>query len=154
MADCDAAEKLLHAAFSENRPNPRREFFTIKPESAKSALMLAALEDVTPDTEDLIPDIVERSAVESIALRRRNTSLRDINISAGEELQLCKDPTIICEVVDDFNVRFEGEVMSLSKSALRALNSIGYDKTRANGWNQWVHEGRSLNAWLNDYLAV
>jgi len=152
VADCDQAEILLHDAFADHRPNPRREFFNLEPERARSALMLGALEDVTPGVEDIIPDKAERAAVESIAKRRRNTTLSDLGIHPGEFLILDRDEGTTCEVVDGLNVLYDGRTMSLSKAAVTAINSLGYDWPSANGWQHWTFQGRPLRDHVTDYL--
>src|SRR5262245_3109540 len=78
VADCLKVEMLIHTVFADKRVNPRREFFLVEPEQAKAALQLAAIEEVTPSTEQTIPDLSERAAVESMAFRRRSTSMFDI----------------------------------------------------------------------------
>jgi len=151
--DCANAERLLHDAFADHRPNPRREFFNLEPERARSALMLAALEDVTPGVEEVIPDATERAAVVSMAKRRRTTSLADIGVQPGRILTLDRDESITCEIVDDWQVRFNGQVMSLSAAARDAINSCGYDWPSANGWQHWLVDGRRLRELVNEHLA-
>ena len=153
VTDCDTAEKLLHDAFSDHRPNPRREFFTLDPERAKSALQLGALEDVTPGVEEVIPDSTERAAVENIARQRRHTRLSDIGIQPNDILVLDSDDATTCEVVDDLNVRYSNEVMSLSRAAKNALNELGYDWPSANGWRHWTFQGRPLRDHVTEFLA-
>ena len=47
----------------------------------------------------------------------------------GTSLEFRKDVTITCEVVDDTQLRFRDEVMSLSKSADIVLREMGYEWT-------------------------
>lgn len=153
VADCTKAERLIHDAFADHRPNPRREFFNLEPERARAALMLAAIEEVTPGVEEIIPDATERAAVANMAKRRRNTSLIDIGLEPGRILTLDRDESVTCEIVDEWQVRFEGHVMSLSAAAREAINSCGYDWPSANGWQHWMVDGRRLRELVNDHLA-
>jgi len=153
VEDCEKVEALLHDAFADHRPNPKREFFTVAPERAKSALMIAALEDVTPTIDEVVPDAAERAAVESVARQRRNTSLFDIGLTAGDTLLLDRDPNTTCEVADPWRVRFKGEVMTPSKSAHQALQALGYNWPSANGWLHWTWQDRPLRAHVDDHLG-
>ncbi len=153
VPDCTKAEKLIHDAFADHRPNPRREFFNLEPERARSALMLGAIEDVTPGVEEVIPDIAERAAVENMARRRRRTSLTDIGLEPGRTLTLDRDESVTCVIVDDWQVRFSDQVMSLSAAAREAINSCGYDWPSANGWQHWMADGRRLNDLVTAHLA-
>jgi len=152
VANCLQVEMLLHQVFGDKRVNPRREFFLVEPEQAKAALRLAALEDVTPRKEDVIPDVSERAAVEGMAQRRRSTSMFDIGLETGSVLVLDKDPTVTCTVTGPWEVEFGGERLSLSKAALRAINGLGFEWPAANGWAHWTHVGRPLRDHVTDYL--
>jgi hypothetical protein len=41
---------------------------------------------------------------------------------------------------------FDGEKMSLSAAALKALRNIGYNWSSARGSDYWVYEGKTLTA--------
>ena len=153
VADVELAEKLMHDAFADHRPNPRREFFMLDPERAKSALRLGAIEDVTPGVEQIIPDVAERAAVANMAKRRRQTSLADIGLRPGTTLVLDRDETHTCEVVDEWQVKYQEQIMSPSAAALIAINACGYDWPSANGWQHWTHDGRPLKDWVTDHLS-
>jgi len=153
VEDCDLAEKKIHDAFLNDRANPRREFFNLEPERVRSILELLCIREVTPGIEEIIPDESERAAVNSMAIRRRNTSLEEIGVFPGEILTLDRDSKITCVVVDDFNVRFDGETMSLSAAAVIAINSIGYDWPSANGWAYWTYKGNRLRDLVTEHLA-
>ena len=59
-------------------------------------------------------------------------------------LTFAKDIDITCEVIDDKMVRFRGEVMSLTASALIVINEMGYDWSKISGPAYWQHNGVSL----------
>lgn len=52
-------EQLLLDAWFEQRPNPQDQFLVTKAERVKAALLLAALEDITPRTNDTTPDAAD-----------------------------------------------------------------------------------------------
>lgn len=153
VADCVKVESLLHDAFADHRPNPRREFFTIAPERARSALMLASLQEVTPGIEEVVPDPVERAAVENVARQRRNTSLFDIGLQPGDVLILDRDPNTTCEVMDAWHVSYAGEALTPSASAHRALQTVGYNWSSANGWRHWTWQGKPLTHYVDQHIG-
>lgn len=154
VADCLKVEMLIHTVFADKRVNPRREFFLVEPEQAKAALQLAAIEEVTPSTEQTIPDLSERAAVESMALRRRSTSMFDIGLEVGTVLTLDRDPSITCTVTGPWEVEFLDEAhLSLSKSALKAINSTGLSWPAANGWAHWTFNGQPLRDMVTAHLS-
>ncbi len=152
VANCLEAETLLHQVFADKRVNPRREFFLVEPQQAKAALRLAALQDVTPRTEETIPDIAERAAVASMAARRRSTSMFDIGLEAGTVLTLDRDSNVRCTITGPWEVEYEGERLSLSASALKAIRGLGFEWPAANGWAHWTYNGRSLRDIVTDHL--
>lgn len=153
VADCLKVEMLIHTVFADKRVNPRREFFLVEPEQAKAALQLAAIADVTPTTEQTIPELSERAAVESMAARRRSTSMFDIGLEAGMVLTLDRDPTITCTITGPSEVEFLGERMSLSKAAVTAINATGLAWPAANGWAHWTFNGQSLRDMVTAHLS-
>lgn len=152
VADCLNAEMLLHRVFADKRVNPRREFFLVEPEQAKAAVLLAAIEEVTPRTEETIPDVAERAAVEGMAARRRRTSMFDIGLSAGTVLSLDREPNVTCVVTGPWEVQYAEHRTSLSRAALLAINSLGFEWPAANGWAHWTYGGRALRDLVTDHL--
>lgn len=137
-------EGLLHQLFSEHRINPRREFFRIPPEKAVIALQIGGFKDVTPG-DDGAEDEVEKAAVERVRARRERISLSAIGIKPGHVLSFSRDPNRIVDVVEDNKVRMNGEVMTLSRAAIRALNEMGFPTTHASGSVYWKYEGETLD---------
>jgi hypothetical protein len=84
-------------------------------------MSLAALREIKLGDE--IFDTAEEKAEVESAKRRARFRLSMIGIKPGTELQLFRDPTIICKTVDDGNkVEYRGDVTSLSDAALQACN--------------------------------
>jgi hypothetical protein len=69
-----------------------------------------------------------------------------LGIVPGTELQLAKDPKIICTTVDDGNkVDYLGNVTSLSDAALQAHNALGDDWPSVSGPWAWTYKGKRLD---------
>ena len=54
-------------------------------------------------------------------------NFRMVDIPLGSTLTFSKDPEAHCTVVDHKSVEFDGEVTSLSASALAIVRRMGYD---------------------------
>ncbi len=150
VADMDQAERLVHDAFFDQRVTRRREFFTIDPERVRSAIKLAEIEDVTPSEDEVVEDQEDRAAIDRAKKRRSKASFAMLDIPPGTTLSFAKDPMVTCAVIDDKRVEFEGEVTSLSRSALTILHRMGYEWPTANGWAYWQLGGRTLSNILAD----
>ena len=126
VEDCRFVEARLHDAFGDHRISKKREFFRIAPERVKAALSIAAVREIKLGDE-IFESNEAKAEVES-AKRRARFRLSMIGIKPGTELQLEKDPVIICKTVDDINqVEFRGDITSLSDAALQAIRSLGYE---------------------------
>jgi T5orf172 domain len=137
-------EAQLHEAFGDHRVSKNREFFRLAPERARAALLLAKIKEVKLGDE-IFESPEEKSEVES-AKRRTRFQFAMLSIPPGTELQLYRDPKIICKTVDDKNkVEFKGETISLSDAALQAVNELGYDWDAASGPYEWAYHGKRLD---------
>lgn len=145
VKDCHSAEKLLHDAFADHRVRSRREFFRISAERIASALKLAEIRDVTPK-DDIIETEDDEAALNKARNRRGRFNFGMIGIQHGSVLEHVKDETVTCIVIDDRKVEFQGEVMSLSQAALKAINDMGYNWKAVSGPEYWEFEGQSLDA--------
>ncbi len=137
-------ENLIHKAIAKNRVSGRKEFFSIDPEQAISALQLTNGKDVTPRfqtkptaQEDKASKIVKRT-------RRENTVLKDLGIRPGTTLRLARGQNITCTVVAGNKVRFEGKTLSLSAAAVKALRKLHYKTLAAAGTKYWMLDGKSV----------
>jgi hypothetical protein len=137
-------ERHLHEAFGDHRVSKNREFFRLAPERAKAALELAMINEVRLGDE--IFDTPEDKAEVEAAKRRARFQFSMIGILPGTELQLYRDPTIICKTIDDINkVEFRGDVTSLSDAALQAVNGLGYEWPSVSGPWEWAYRGKRLD---------
>ncbi len=140
-------EKRLHQLFSDKRVNPNREFFQIAPEKVVLAIAMGAFTEVTPGKVDLpMEEEAAASKAEQAQTRKRaNINLAAINIPLGALLTLSRDEGVHATVVEGNKVKFEGQIMSLSASALEALRKLGYKTGAASGSDYWMFEGITLD---------
>ena len=157
VSDCRFVEKQLHDAFGDHRVSKSREFFRIAPERVKAALLIGAKSEIKIGEEifENLPDTTEtasevKAEVEA-AKRRGKFKFSMIGIKPGTELQLERDKTIICRTVDENNqVEYLGEVLSLSRAAVRAVNSIGLEWDAVSGPWAWTYQGKRLDDMRRD----
>jgi len=143
VKDCAKLEKTLHQLFSEGRVNPKREFFKIDPEKVVLAISIGEFKEITPGAAQI--DVEEQAALEKAKSRRPRLKLDALGIKAGDVLTLSRDENITATVLDDGKVDFQGEVLSLSAAALKALHSLGYSTPAASGPGYWMFDGELLD---------
>ena len=140
-------EKKLHEGLDDCRIRQNREFFNTTPEQAKSLLGIVEVmggKNVTP-TIDIVESPQDHEALKRARKNRERFNFQILGIDVGTSLEFRKDVTITCEVVDDTQVRFRDEVMSLSKSADIVLREMGYEWTSVRGTIWWCLNGESLH---------
>ncbi len=143
VKNCDKLEKTLHQLFSENRINPKREFFKIDPEKVVLAISIGEFKEVTPGAAEI--DKEEQEALEKVKARRPRLKLDALGIKPGDTLTCSRDEMITATVVDGGKVSYQNEVMSLSAAALKALHSLGYSTPAASGPGYWKFDGELLD---------
>jgi len=143
VADVDSAEKLLHDAFGDQRVRAKREFFEIDPARVASALKLAELEDVTP-RDDVVETPDDKRALDTARDKRGMFNMEMIGISPGETLVFSKGEDFTCTVLDKHEVEFEGERMSLTKSALIIIKRLEYTWDHIAGPQYWMYKDETL----------
>ncbi len=137
-------EALLHQLFSDQRVNPKREFFRLSPEKAVIALQIGGFKDVTPG-EDVAEDAQEKAAVEKVRARRERINLTQIGIKPGTILTFSRNEARTAVVLEGNKVTLDGELMSLSAAALKVLNQMGYQTPAASGSEYWMFDGELLD---------
>lgn len=142
VPDCARVERTLHFVFGEKRARGNREFFTAQPDLVKAIIELVAIEDVSPtDAEqDITPQ--ERREIEAEEQRR---TLAGLGLEAGVVLTFLKDPEVTCEVHDSKKVIFRGEVLSVSRAALKAIHEMGFTWSNVSGFEYWTYNGVKLS---------
>lgn len=143
VRDGSRIEKTLHQLFAEFRVNPRREFFRLDPEKIVLAISIGDFREVTPGVAQVEPE--EKEALERVKARRPRIRLDAIGIQPGDVLTFSRDEAIRATVTADGGVEFEGEAMSLSAAALKALHRLGYKTTAASGSEHWMFDGELLD---------
>lgn len=145
VTNVNKVEKLLHDAFGDHRVRLRREFFKIDPERIRSALLLAELQEVTPK-DDVIETQEDQEALDKERQLRGAFKFGMVKIYPGSVLTFSKDSDLTAVVLDDKMVNFEGEVLSLSASALKIIQRMGYTWKQIAGPSYWEYEGETLSS--------
>lgn len=140
---CARVEKILHQLFSEQRINPKREFFRIDPEKAVLAISIGSFKEITPGR--VIADADDKEALEKEKARRPRIKLSALGIHPGAALSFSRDESITATVMPDNRVSYDGQEMSISAAALSALHRLGYRTPAASGSEYWMYEGELLD---------
>jgi hypothetical protein len=143
VKDSQKLEQTLHKLFSDNRINPKREFFRVEPEKVVLAISIGEFSEITPGIA--VVDEQEKEALEKAKSRRPNLKLEALGIRTGDVLTCSRDENITAIVTEGGRVIFDGENMSLSAAALKALHSLGYTTPTASGSGYWMFEGELLD---------
>lgn len=142
VVDVNKVEEAFHDAFGDHRINPRREFFNIAPERIVAVLKLLAVEEVTPSRNAGIESKEDAVAIEIARKKRSAFNFKMVNIPSGAELKFIRDESITCRVApDQKHVEFQGQIVSLSSAAQKALES----KWQVQGPAYWTYEGEILD---------
>lgn len=75
----------------------------------------------------------------------RGFSFSECGIPTGALLEFIKDKSITCVVKDDSKVIYNGEIRSLSASALDAVHKCGYQWLQIAGPDFWTYQGTKLS---------
>ena len=145
--DARAIESLLHEAFDDKKIRQNREFFNCTPEQAKSALRIGEKMggiEVTPK-EVVFETEQDKQALNNAKKRKGRVDYFGVlGINSGEILTFSKDQSLTCEVGENGQVIFRGEVTTLSRSALIIVSEMGYDWQQINGPGYWCYRGAKL----------
>lgn len=144
VKDAPFVERQLLDAFMDRRVRSSREFFEIAPERAVAILKLVEIEDVTPK-KDFVESQEDQKAINKAKKRREMFNFKMVDIPVGSILTFTRDPNIVCTVVNNRKVKFEGKVVSLSVAADKALRRIGIEWKSVQGPAYWMYEGEILD---------
>lgn len=147
VLDARKVEKAFHIAFAPDRINPSREFFKIDPIQAVTLLELMCTENLTPqvNTELDKVDDASKEAGKLLLKKRPRFSFSEMGIPAGSILYATVNDES-CEVLNDRDVHFRGEVMSLTNAAKILL---GIDYKLAPG-PYWTFNGKKVRDIYNE----
>ncbi len=143
VGDASRIENILHQLFSENRVNPRREFFRIDAEKVVLALSIGGFQEIKLGTTEI--EKVEKEALEKVKARRPRLRLESIGIFPGDVLTFSRDESVTATVLPDNKIEFEGKETSLSPAALEILTRMGYSTPAASGTGYWMYDGELLD---------
>ncbi|MEK7078306.1 MAG: GIY-YIG nuclease family protein [Patescibacteria group bacterium] len=144
VKDATFVERQLLDAFMDHRVRSSREFFEIAPERAVAILKLVEIENVTPK-KDFVESQEDQQALNRAKERRAMFNFKMVDIPIGAELIFSRDENIKAKVVDNRNVEFGGEIISLSVAADRALRKIGIQWKSVQGPAYWMYESETLD---------
>jgi hypothetical protein len=144
VPDCARLERTLHFVFGDKRARTNREFFTADRDVVKAIIELVALKDVSPSDAEQAITPAQRLEINAVRSSEPRT-LSGLGIAPGTVLTFTKDETITCQVVGDRTVEFRGDVMSLSRAAINAVQSLGYKWQTVAGFNYWALGGVKLS---------
>lgn len=147
VLDARKVEKAFHIAFAPNRINPSREFFKIDPVQAIALLELMCTENLTPqvNTELNKVDDASKEASRILKTRRPRFSFSEMGILPGSLLRSVVNEET-CEVLDDRNVLFRNEQMSLTNAAKILLNN----EYRVAPGPYWTYNGKKVRDIYNE----
>jgi len=148
VKDSAFVEAKLHLAFANSRVRQNREFFRVDANQVAAAIQIGELKDVTPK-DDVVNDASDvqalQAAVDKVD-RRSRLKFSELSIPTGSILHFAKDANISCTVVGDGQVNFEGEVLSPSAAALKAVRKLGFRWAAVSGSEYWLFEDETLVA--------
>lgn len=148
VKDAKKVESSLHQAFNPNRVNPYREFFDIDESQVTVILKLLDVEDVTPEINQELDKVDEGSKQASkqySKTRRPSFNFLEMGIQVGDILYSV-DGKHTCEVMDEKKVKFNDEIVSLTR-ATRLMLDNDYNVAPGLYWN---HNGKRLRAIYNE----
>lgn len=144
VKDALFVERQLLEAFLDHRVRSSREFFEIAPERAVAILKLVEVENVTPK-KDFVESQEDQQALNRAKERRAVFNFKMVDIPFGVDLVFSRDENVKAKVVDNRNVEFNGEVVSLSVAADKALRKLGIQWKSVQGPAYWIYEGETLD---------
>ena len=148
--DFNEIETLLHDAFADARSRSTREFFEIDEQRVISALQIAKGKDVTPG-KDVAEDAESLRALEKASERREKRErlkFSMIGLRPGDEISYLRNNEIKATIIDDRNIRFEGEKVSISGAARILLwrdDALSKHSKGVQGAQHWEYDGETLS---------
>lgn len=137
-------ERWLFDIFEDRRVSKDREFFEVSPERVAAALRAKAIEEVTPK-ETYVESDEDRAALAKAQTRRAVFNFKMVDIPVGAELTFSRDENVKARVIDSRHIEFDGETVSLSVAADKALRQMGIEWASVQGPAYWIYEGETLD---------
>ena len=96
-----------------------------------------------------IIDVVETEddqlAINKARSRGGMFNMAKIGIKEGAVLEFSKDENVTAKVIGIHEIEFEGQVTSLTASALIVIRRLGYTWKRIQGPQYWMYSGETLS---------
>lgn len=123
-SECGKIEKALHTAFAPQRVNANREFFRINPDQAIAILELFQHEVITEEVSqeienDLTPE--DKAAQEKSRTKRPPINYFEMGMHEGDILVFKSNENIICSIVDQKHVCYQGNITTLTPITTQLL---------------------------------
>src|SRR5262249_33708357 len=115
----------------------------LDPEKVVLAISIGQFKEVTPGVAQVEPE--EQEALEKVKARRPKIRLDAIGIKHGDVLSFSRDESIRATVKADGKLEYDGEILSPSAGALKALHKLGYKTPAASGSEHWMFDGELLD---------
>jgi hypothetical protein len=151
VGDSVDVERRLHAAFEDFHVG--KEFFEVHPIRVQKVLEMVAIRDATPRSE-VVADAEEEEQLSRNEQRQplRRFSLFRIGLKVGDVLTFARDESLMATVASESELEFDGEIRSISASALAAIRKCGYNWKTIPGPIFWMHKGQSLKEIESEFL--
>jgi hypothetical protein len=151
VPDCGKLETVLHRVFGEKRVNKDREFFRADPDLAKLIIDLVKIEELAVSDAEQGITPAQRTEIEAEKERKApRISFDRLGLPRGTILALSKDPRVTCTVATTQTVLFNGEELSPSRAAVKAINALGHPWRAASGSEYWTYQGTKLSSLAAD----
>ena len=142
---CAKLERVLHKVFADKRVRHNREFFTANPDLARLIIDLVKIDDLAVSDADQGITPEQRTNIEEAKVRQApRLTFERLGLVAGTILTASKSAALTCQVASATKVMFEGELMSPSGAALKALHQLGYTWPAVSGYDFWTYDGVKL----------
>lgn len=149
IEDYQEKEALIHQAYAKDRIRENREFFRIEPENATALLKALGGKEVSEEYIDISIDEegreVATDAYDAILPKAPVTTFDMLKIRGGSDLSFARNRNIVCTVVDNKRVSYEGKIYSLSSLTRNILKEkYNWKSNHVNGYQFWKYEDEIL----------
>jgi hypothetical protein len=140
-------ERRLRSLFSEERVNPKREFFKVAPERVVDAIRMGRHKVVTPGKVGIPPkeELAFEKADKTESRRRSRIQLEKIGVRPETKLTFTRDSKVHATVVAGNRLRIDDKALSITAAAKHALKRIGIRWPHVQGPLYWKYKGDTLD---------
>ena len=148
--DYEDKENNIHLALAPHRVRDSREFFRVARETAVAALKITGGKEVDTEYNNISIDEegreVSAEVYEKKLPNKPKTDFEKLGISVGSILELTRNLSIKCEVINSKEVKYNDEIASLSRITSKIMECIfGWKHdVKVNGFEYWEYEEEIL----------